>query len=505
MSDRWVVPGLFKVLAAGVNWSAEQHRLDYEGPILDTDVDPGYLQLRWLLHPLLGLPREAFMVWHSPLPAIMRTPQQLADELDWEPLESVGLPVDDAWADTGYALDEQGPLDAPLPPADAALQRLKRGAPRLGWPPLRIAMQTLNIPVWEPPNLDAYWDLTRTNRLTRGLQTMLRALPNPHDHAGFSVQASAAMGEAFLKPHQWGGPVDAMAADQPAQSEWHPLGLLALAVSADPLASLLYGFGTALNAEPDDLYMVTVRHHLTIGGQEFDFELADVVRPNPQSKPPDPPLGLSARLLSRNHLSQLDAPLLENVGVQWDRPPNPIFSADNHDTAYTVELPTTGLAASYGIARVGPAGFQYEVLLTRRPEEIGGWLPYVMSKPQDNRPALFVDQLARAATLDGNTIGHALRQDFQYIVAAQDIFGRWSQDWAVVTYQTTDEPPQIPAILSVQIDLNNLLTVDFSWDWRSAARNSSNSAGPSRTIPTRRCWRRACSSAEVIRRPRPHP
>ena len=466
MSDRWVVPWLFKVQAAGVNWWDEQGRLGYEGPLLDTGVDPGFLQLRWLLHPLLGLPREAFMVWRATPPAIMTTPQQLADELDWEPLESVGLPVDETWNDTGYALDEQGPLEAPLSPPDAALQRLQRGAPRLGWPPLSLAFdgQTASMPAWEPSDLYGYWKETRDNHLTQSLQAMLRALPNPYDHAGFIVQDSAAAGLIHLKPRLLGGPDDAVAARQPAQSEWHPLGLLALAVGSDPLASLLYGFGTALYSEPNALYMVTIRHHLTIGGQDFEFELADVIRLNPQSQPPDTPLGLSAGLLSRNHLSRLDAPILDNVGVHWERPANPVFSAEDHGAVYSVDAPITGLAASYCIGRIGPQWHQAEILLTRRAEEIGGWLPYVMSKPEHDGPVLFVDSLPRATTIGAQVIGDPLSRDYQYGVAAQDIFGRWSQ-WQTVGYQTANEPPQIPAILSVQLDPAGQLTVDVSWDW----------------------------------------
>jgi hypothetical protein len=117
---------------------------------------------------------------------------------------------------------------------------------------------------------------------------------------------------------------DATGVDQPARTAWHPLGLLALSAGSDSLASLTFGFGTALRASPEDLFMVTVRH-LSIGGQDFEFELADVVAATPSVDPPDAPANLSATLRSHDRPLALDGPRGDSVAVTWDRPPNPAF------------------------------------------------------------------------------------------------------------------------------------------------------------------------------------
>ena len=51
MSERWVVNQLFKLQAVGINWSDEAGALGYVGLFLDTGMDAGFMQFRWMLHP----------------------------------------------------------------------------------------------------------------------------------------------------------------------------------------------------------------------------------------------------------------------------------------------------------------------------------------------------------------------------------------------------------------------------------------------------------------------
>lgn len=454
MSKRWVLPHLFKLQSAAIRWSGEISRL--QGPILHTESDDAPLQFRWMLHPSLGLPRQPFFLWKNRHPGGNLSTQELANLPGWELLEVIGLPVDNSWADTGYDLNDQGPINHLLSPIRAALRRLELGAPRTGW--TRLSLNNVSLPDWEPPDLEAYLDDLLKSRLLRGIEAMLRDLYNGRDHDKYVIKEVEAY-PGQLNPHLLLQQVQAVAAlHPPARSEWHPLGLLLMGAGTDPLAALALGFGTARppEDEDDDLYMVSVRHQLQVDNKEYEFELADVVTVNQELPVPKAPTGLSARIITRNRPQELDGPILENIGVNWDRSENPIYSL----------LPpnNTSHPATYAVGRFGPEYWQSEILLTRRPESVRGWLPFVASKPDQARPVIFTDHIVRSAMSGSQLIASPQGLKCSYAVAAQDIFGRWSP-WTTTFFQGPDEPPQSPSVLSVNLDPSGAAVIDFSWDW----------------------------------------
>ncbi len=458
MSERWVINRLFKLQAVLIDWSDEAGRLQYEGPFLETGMEPGALHFRWLLHPALGLPRQPFTLWRARHPGGNPSIQELANLPHWEPIEIVGLPINDAWGDTGYDGSDQGPLGNLVKPEEAAIQRLQRGAPRIGWTGLshNNLLGAILLPDWEPPQIDSYFRDLMEGRLLDGIRAMLRDRPKSLDHAAYVDREEDVAHNARLNPHlllKMGVAIGEP--NQPARSQWHPLGLLLLSAGTDPLAALALGFGTALNSEPDDLYMVSVRHQIQVGDQMLEFELADVVAIDRALAAPNPPNNLATCAVGHNRPQVMDGPALETIGVQWDRPLNPIFSQLPANSAFPV---------SYVVGRFGPELWRTEILLTRRPADVGGWLPFTTSKPDEARPVLFADHIVRESSIGLTMFADPDGVECTYGVAAQDIFGRWGH-WSTVSFQGENEPPQTPAILAVKLNLEGEVTVDFAWDW----------------------------------------
>jgi hypothetical protein len=414
-------------------------------------------QLRWMLHPIIGLPSRPFIVWRSTHPGGNPSKQELANELDWEPIEVVGLPVDGDWSDTPYSLDEQGPRDALLDPIRAALRRLEVGAPPIGW--TRFDIDGLALPDWEPPDLGAYLEFVLKSRMLRGIHKMLIDTVKASEHYFYLDREEPSRDPSVMPRLILDNTAGFANTGSSSSSEWHPLRLMALSAGSDPYAALALGFGTALNAfggENDTILMVSVVHQLDPAGPEF--ELADVVWPFNPLRAPDPPTGLTARLVSHTRPQKLDGPSLDSIGVGWDRPLNPAYAPVRADAPYPV---------SYVVGCFGPEMWRADLLIQPRPSGIGGWMAYVPSQGVDARPMMFPHHLPRTLTV-GNppaVIPDVTGSDtLTYAVAAQDLFGRWSQ-WQTVTFQTSTEAPQIPQIFSVKLEHDGRLAVDFGWDW----------------------------------------
>lgn len=448
MVDRYVVEGpngILNARAAVIFWGEEQH-----GRSGDRGRLP--LQLRWMLHPSIGLPDQPFTVWRLRNPGAGKSKQELANLPDWEPVEIVGLPVGGDWSDTPYFLKEQGPLAEPLPPIEAAIRRLKLGAPPIGWPD--HDRDGLALPSWNEPDVGAYFDFLKRGKLLDGLHAMLRGA-QPAQHIDFEVverdDLSRLMPRLLLdgvvgRPNGDGG-----------HGRWHPLRLLAMSTVIDPLAALAFGFGTALEmpVEIGDLYMVSVRHRLRSDMPEMEF--ADVVRPAALTDPVPAPSGLFAAHKSMTRPQSLDAPALETVAIRWDRP------AALPPGALASEQPE---AVSYAIGRYGPEMTGRRIMLTPRPPEVGGWLTFTPGAVDESIPIEFLDHVPRSVTVQNppSTIVAPLGFDVIYVVAAQDLFGRWS-DWSEVAYSAAKDEPAAPTVVSVALTEAGALTVDFTWDW----------------------------------------
>jgi len=465
--NRWVLNSLFKVQAVKIDWDDEMERLEYEGPFLGTGFDPGSLYFRWLLHPALGLPCHPFILYRNRHPGGNLTKQELANLPGWEEVEIVGLPVDD-WDDVVYKVHKQGPVEYPLlQPSEAALQRLKIGAPRIGW--TKLTRNGISLDDWKSPDLEAYLQDMLDSKLLKGIYCMFKDCRHYGlKHADYLIRENnegndtgrcydTSVGALRSPRLLLDRPVDPHGESHPVRSEWSPLGMLLVAVGTDPLAALVLGFGTSLfgASNPNEIYMVSVRHELQIGDTMFDFELADVVRVDSQLAAPKAPTNLSARIISRNRPQTLDGPALESIRISWERPDNPIF---------TLQSSNSGFPASYAVGRFGPHPVHAEILLARRPETLGGWFPFVASKPDEVRPVFFTDYILRLSNIAGKPVPDPFGVKVTYAVASQDIFGRWSP-WRTVSFQGNDEQPQIPSVLSINIDPSGQVAIDFSWDW----------------------------------------
>ncbi len=410
-------------------------------------------QLRWMIHPAIGLPLSHFRVWYRPGAPDNLSKQHLANLDGWHLLETVGLPIVGDWQGTGYSLDDQGPPLARLRPVEAARERLKRGAPPIGWRPQVVNGRA--VPQWQRPNDDVFLEQLCNGPILDGLREMLLATPAPRQHRDF-VQEVAQTEAATLLPHLvLDQTIGRLGGGENPQGMWQPLSLMAISAGSDPLAALALGFGTAL-APPTDgeiLYMVTVEHELEPG---LKIDIADVARANAMMTRVIKPQGLSANRSQTTRPQVIDGPTLETVAVGWKRFVAPVLPVLPN---LPPEFP---LPVSYAIVRFGwqPEG----ILLTRRPNDVGGWLSYVPGIERDEVSMAFHDHLIR--TEDGTRFGrpHPLPMNLTYAVAGQDLFGRWS-DWETIVFVSPMEEPQAPSVLSVALDSDGRLTVDFGWDW----------------------------------------
>jgi hypothetical protein len=271
MSQRIVIDGengWLNLRAARINWWEEPGRGDPEGA--------APMQLRWMIHPEIGLPLQHFQVWWMPLPPTTFVKQDLANAGDWQLLETVGLPVGGDWQDTNYSQEPQGFVSSPVDAIEAARSRLYRGAPRKGWPYVEVDGRTL--PDWQRPNDDAFLDRVRDGDIMKGLHQMLLSEPSPSKHRFFFVDMDRSDTSLLLPRLLLNNAIGSINGNEQPRGKWHPLSLMAMSAGSDPLAALALGFGTAVEPQRqgEELYMVTVRHESYLG---VDLELADIARP----------------------------------------------------------------------------------------------------------------------------------------------------------------------------------------------------------------------------------
>jgi hypothetical protein len=454
MSKRWVLSGLLKLSAAFIEFDPElqqPHQIDQQ---FFHGVPASPVQLRWLVDPKIGLSRHPFQVWRQAVPAGGDL-QTWANGGGWDLVETVGLPVDfndPPWTAI-YDSEKQGVIPQAGTPIEAAKRRLLAGAPRLGWAPLTVG--GFALPPWEPPDLDRYLDELIQSRLWSGLRDMLTQHPNPLEQVDFLDKEDDAQGVSNRLSPRLVGVAGGAASNRPAQTEWRPLELLTLSVSSDPFASLALGYGTALEGQTGEAYMVTVVYDVNFLGQDMRFELADIVVIGDRNLPgPLAPGGLAADLLSHNRPAQIDGPALESIRLSWERPQRPENFLDNP--------PVNTFPAGYAVWRLGPRNGPGQILLEAR--RSGGWVPFVAGRPQQDRSVNFIDHVVRETDSGGQVVAQPRPVDLSYAVAAQDLFGRWGT-WETAALTLEAELPQVPGIMAARLDASGALSVDFTWDW----------------------------------------
>lgn len=436
--------GWLNLRAARLSWGEELGQRDAEGG----NPDRNATQLRWMTNPCQGLDRQLFTVWRAPQPAPGISKLDAANDLDWQPIEVVGLPVDDRWVNTGYPLDLQGPIEAPISSWEAALMRLGANAPPSGW------MADAELPNWEEPRSDAYLKSVVEGRVLGGIRSMLETKRQP-EHFEYSETYEDNRQHQMMPKLLLKGIVAELEGDRPASGKWHPYRVMCMSASADPLAALAFGFGTGFNDDNECIYMVTVLRRDERTGVEM--ELADVVRPTWLAAPLPQPEGLGVTRSGFTRPQVTDGPSLDSVRIAWDRviPPEtiPWFTDEPH-------LPT-----AYAIGRVGPTIGWRKLMLTRRGTDVRGCLSYVPSAASGDVKAGFQDHILRESFIvPEEPFADPFSAQFTYYVAAQDLYGRWSV-WSQIDYETDTEAARAPELVSLTQGEDGAVRVVFSWDW----------------------------------------
>ncbi|HEY3438652.1 MAG TPA: hypothetical protein VGK35_13270, partial [Actinotalea sp.] len=157
--------------------------------------------------------------------------QDVLDDPGWKEMERVGLPVDDPWPGTGYDTSQQGLVTAPTDPVSAALERLKRGGPPVGWAPVTGSGRL--APSWRAPDYPTLLKEIQQDLLPR-IERLYRPGRAPADQATMADSPT-------VDPPSVGSKKSSLA----TTATLAPLSLLALPSSADPFLALATGFGTA--------------------------------------------------------------------------------------------------------------------------------------------------------------------------------------------------------------------------------------------------------------------
>lgn len=358
----------------------------------------------------------------------------LADAVNdpsWQPLEEVGLPVEQPWHGADYDTREQGLVASPLPPVEAAVDRLRRGTPPLGWPAVTQAGHL--APPWV--DADPYGVVKEVQALLLPQIASMYDLgtPEPRQHLLESLRTVDG-------PRQ--GPRTSSLA---TTAIVRPFSLLALPAQTDPLMNLATGFGTTYFVEsgdrPDasigrsDLMVTATWRRLPSPRRGKAVLAAFAPQVGPLSAVPAP-TNLTADRSGLVAPATADRPWRESIHLSWDR------------------VPTTAALGRVGAGTLAryPSGAAQAVSLAP-PRDAGGERPLTLSPdgPPDTAGAsrvAFVDGGAEIPVLSGG-------RDVGYAVSVVDVHGLWSA-WRDVHY-VGDEPGPLPPRL-IALDLTSSFT-----------------------------------------------
>ncbi|HEY9408104.1 MAG TPA: hypothetical protein VIP77_00865 [Jiangellaceae bacterium] len=371
-----------------------------------------------------GGTRALLVNGRSPSVRIEALDQVLEDEA-WKPFERVGLPVDDPWPGTSYDTGAQGLFDDPVDPVEAAMRRLRRGGPPLGWFP--VTGTGRSAPAWSPPDHGILLKEVRNETLPRIERIYRPALPPFEQH--LVVDTSVVDG-----PTGPGG-----GSSLPATATLPPLSLLTLPASADPFLALALGFGTAyleesrfdLPATGGDDLMVTAEYS-DLPDRAGPATMAAYVPSSPRHTSTRTPTNVTAVRDGLVAPAVVDGPWRETVRVSWDRPePSAALGQGTGAALARFDAPTATTAAC--LLPVRPAG-DFRPLLPVPDGPRGD--------PGFSRTAM-VDAAAEIP------IGSGGRSP-GYPVAWQDVFGVWSR-WEDGLHAGDEPPPPRPRIIATTL------------------------------------------------------
>jgi hypothetical protein len=378
----------------------------------------------------------------------------VTDDPAWDQVETVGLPVDAAWAGIGGWGDPQGPVATPMDPRDAAYDRFTRGAPTIGWWP--TLPNGTAAPPWQLADPKAMIELVHREMLDP-LRQMVASLP-PEHQSEFTVDFT----------------LDAQGGTLPAVLHHRPLEALLYGVATDGLASLITGYGTAF---PEQLffddrtsqvrtrydYMVTATYddgYVDIAGP-VDFA-AILYAPGPLGGVPAPAV-MTTDLFGRTTPPGADEPWSAVIRVEWD--------------ALAQQLGLRVGAYAFARQSLTPAGGT-DALMTHRPNDtalqpIGLGMPTIADTRRSATDTTYVVDAAATP----NVVGYA--------VAHHDLFGQYSP-WSMVSAIVQEPPVDIVTLTSARIDVTSAptgglcdatLSFEFAWDWAVRTPNQVQFAG----------------------------
>lgn len=345
----------------------------------------------------------------------------------WKPVEVVGLPVDQPWAGTDYDDADQGPVDNLVSPVEAAVMRLERGGPVIGWGP--VTQSGRQAPPWVAPEPKLLVEEVRTS--------MLPEITGLYDAALREYQQSVQTATRTVQAPQQNGRTSSL----PATADLGPWPLLMLPAGSDPFLNLATGFGSAYSIERLD------EAQIPVGGSDFlvtaDYrylprpgrgagQLAAYSPPALSHQLVADPTGLTAVRAGLIAPATPNAPWRETSRIGWNRVAAPAaIGGVTESSVARLDATTVGVA---------------ETLLPAR--DSGGLRPLVISpdapeKQPGNDRTGFSDGAAEIP------LGSGGRQ-VGYAVATSDVYGVWSQ-WRDVLYSGDEPAPQPPRLVSVEL------------------------------------------------------
>ncbi len=351
----------------------------------------------------------------------IETLDQVLDDHAWKPFEHVGLPVDDPWPGTSYDTRRQGMVDNPADPVQAALQRLERGGPPLGWYPVTATGRI--APPWTPPDYQTLLKEIRNETLPR-IDRIYRPTLPPYDQ------------HLVVETGTVDGPEGS---SLPATAKLPPLSLLTLPASADPYLALALGFGTAYLEEPqfdlpavggDDL-MVTAEY-TDLPDRSGPRAIAAYLPSAPQHVFTRTPTTVTAVRDGLGAPETMDGPWRETIRVSWDRPE-----------------PTAALGQGTGAALArfdSPADSTADCLLPVLPA--GDFRP-LLPVPDGPFGQPGYDRTGMVDAVAPIPVGSGGRQP-GYPVAWQDVFGVWSR-WEDALYAGDEPAAPRPRIIAMTL------------------------------------------------------
>ncbi len=379
----------------------------------------------------------------------------LSQASGWKPVELVGIPVkQSSWNGIGKHGTAQGLVGAFTDAPSAAVQRLQRGAPPIGWAPNLAA--GVPAPPWSAPDFKKLVLEVNADVLDQLKSIAAGYVPNQQGAQKVAVHLPPPENSSGQQMSEGG-----------STSQIAPLSMLLMAASTDPFLNLVLGFGTAYPYTAENFarsargvprydYMITAHYEKGLDGASAPADYAAIVpapgaalAPPPPANLVTPPLGVLRPLLT-------DGSWRASTRLSWDRTP-------------MAQLFRT---ASFAAARAGiTPHINTEALLEKR--DSGGFRTIAINNAVTDPPdpeAWRIHVVDRELPIPVNPGSIQLK----YGAAIQDIYGQWTP------WSTADTTIQQPALDHVRIAKATLLPtlpasgtvcpasleIEFLWDWR---------------------------------------